>query len=111
VALWGGAAGPFARILGVAAGALGALHCEPRSRGRKRCLGLIARQLLSIAGIVSLSMTTAHADDEGAFLPRLVVSSTIPASGDLNPYGVAFVPQSFPGSMRERGDHGVEPAG
>jgi hypothetical protein len=25
------------------------------------------------------------------------VSSTIPANGDLNPYGVAFVPQDFPG--------------
>jgi hypothetical protein len=26
-----------------------------------------------------------------------VVSSTIPANGDLNPYGVTFVPRSFPG--------------
>jgi hypothetical protein len=30
------------------------------------------------------------------FLPRLVTSSTVPANGDLNPYGVAFVPQGFP---------------
>jgi hypothetical protein len=65
---------------------------------RKRFLTRIAYQVLSIAGIVSLSMAAAYADDgEGPFLPRLVVSSTIPANGDLNPYGVAFVPQNFPG--------------
>src|ERR1700757_1677220 len=28
--------------------------------------------------------------------PHFIVSSTIPANGDLNPYGVAFVPQDFP---------------
>jgi hypothetical protein len=51
-----------------------------------------------IAGIASVPMAAAYADDgEGPFLPRLVVSSTIPANGDLNPYGVAFVPQGFPG--------------
>ena len=33
---------------------------------------------------------------EGAFLPRVVTSSTVPKNGDLNPYGVAFVPQGFP---------------
>ncbi len=65
---------------------------------RKRLLALIAYRMLSIAGIASLAMAAAHADnDERAFLPRLVVSSTIPANGDLNPYGVAFVPQGFPG--------------
>src|SRR5258707_6463175 len=66
---------------------------------RKMFLRLTAYQMLSIAGIASLSMAAAYADDdEGAFLPRLVVSSTIPANGDLNPYGVAFVPQGFPAS-------------
>jgi hypothetical protein len=64
---------------------------------RKKFLALIAYRMLSIAGVASLSMAAAHADnDDGAFLPRLVVSSTIPANGDLNPYGVAFVPQNFP---------------
>jgi hypothetical protein len=29
------------------------------------------------------------------FLPRSVVSSTVPANGDLNPYGVALVPANF----------------
>jgi hypothetical protein len=73
---------------------------KPGSRNmqQKRLHVLVARRILSLAGIVALSMTVAYAgDDEGAFLPRLVVSSTIPANGDLNPYGVAFVPQGFPG--------------
>jgi DNA-binding beta-propeller fold protein YncE len=29
--------------------------------------------------------------------PRIINSSTIPSNGDLNPYGVAFVPEHFPG--------------
>ena len=37
------------------------------------------------------------ADDEGAFLPAPVRPvSTVPANGDQNPYGVAFVPPGFP---------------
>ena len=65
---------------------------------RKGFLTLIAYQMLSIAGIASVPMAVAYAGDgEGPFLPRLVMSSTIPANNDLNPYGVAFVPQNFPG--------------
>jgi hypothetical protein len=30
------------------------------------------------------------------FLPGIIISSTIPGNGDLNPYGVAFVPPGFP---------------
>lgn len=64
---------------------------------RKRCITIIAYGMLSIAGVASLSMDAGYADDgEGAFLPRLVVSSTIPGNGDLNPYGVAFVAPAFP---------------
>jgi hypothetical protein len=37
------------------------------------------------------------------FVPLAVNSSTIPANGDVNPYGVAFVPQNFPGGGRLRG--------
>jgi DNA-binding beta-propeller fold protein YncE len=36
------------------------------------------------------------ADDADAFIPKLVNSSTVPLNGDLNPYGVAFVPEGFP---------------
>jgi hypothetical protein len=64
---------------------------------RRSFLTFIAYRMLSIAGVASLPMAAAFADDgEGAFLPRLIVSSTVPSNGDLNPYGVAFVPQNFP---------------
>src|ERR1700693_3308311 len=60
-------------------------------------LALSPYRMLSMAVIASLSLTAALADDDGeAFLPRLVVSSTVPLKGDLNPYGVAFVPPHFP---------------
>jgi hypothetical protein len=36
------------------------------------------------------------AEAHDAFIPKLVNTSTIPANGDLNPYGVAFVPAGFP---------------
>lgn len=48
----------------------------------------------------------ARADDGfGAFLPRSITSSTIPGNGDLNPYGIVFVPFGFPqGGMIATGD-------
>ncbi len=48
---------------------------------------------------------TAARADGPAFGPKFIVSSTIPANGDLNPYGVAFVPNDFPtGGMIAPGD-------
>jgi DNA-binding beta-propeller fold protein YncE len=38
-----------------------------------------------------------QANAAGAFIPRLINSSTVPSNGDINPYGVAFVPEGFPG--------------
>jgi hypothetical protein len=32
----------------------------------------------------------------GALLPSIQIISTVPSNGDLNPYGVAFVPSGFP---------------
>ena len=43
-----------------------------------------------IAGLTGASLA------EDAFLPAAINSSTIPANGDVNPYGVAFVPHGFP---------------
>src|SRR5215472_10254604 len=45
-------------------------------------------------------------DNSGPFLPaRVRVVSTVPANGDLNPYGVATVPGNFPsGSTVNPGD-------
>ncbi|HEY2159464.1 MAG TPA: hypothetical protein VGH33_27810 [Isosphaeraceae bacterium] len=56
-----------------------------KSRSRRPVLeGLETRALLNASFIENLPGT-----------PQLTVS-TIPASGDLNPYGVAFVPAKFP---------------
>lgn len=38
----------------------------------------------------------ARADAGQGLMPNFIVSSTIPANGDLNPYGVVFVPSDFP---------------
>ncbi len=52
-----------------------------------------------LIGCAWLPLVATDADGAGssAFLPRFHVSSTIPMNGDLNPYGVAFVPPGFPG--------------
>ena len=58
----------------------------------------VAYRTLSAAAIVLLSSMAQATDESGPpFLPKLIVSSTIPLNGDLNPYGVAFVPKGFPG--------------
>ena len=60
----------------------------------------IARAALSAlaAGLGLIATLAASADERDAFIPRLINSSTIPDIGDLNPYGVAFVPENFPSS-------------
>jgi hypothetical protein len=46
-----------------------------------------------------------HAVASNQFLPEYRVSSTVPSNGDLNPYGVAFVPSGFPnGGKLSSGD-------
>ena len=58
-----------------------------------------SRSVLTLLALVTASLIygDASADDGfGAFLPRSITSSTIPGNGDLNPYGVAFVPSGFP---------------
>jgi DNA-binding beta-propeller fold protein YncE len=61
---------------------------------------IVAGVLRHGAVAVGLSLLAAAAGaaalQERPFIPRLVNSSTIPSNGDLNPYGVAFVPEGFP---------------
>jgi hypothetical protein len=58
-------------------------------------LRLLRGSVLTLS--LSLVATLAAAGEEARpFIPKLVNSSTIPANGDLNPYGVAFVPKGFP---------------
>jgi hypothetical protein len=48
-----------------------------------------------LAATVALASSQASAGEQ-PLIPDIVISSTIPANGDLNPYGVAFVPPGFP---------------
>lgn len=41
------------------------------------------------------TLYAADNDDTNGFLPNQMIVSTVPANGDLNPYGVAFVPSGF----------------
>jgi hypothetical protein len=66
-----------------------------------------SRYLLIVAALVlSLPPTVlAQDDDHQPFLPSPVQSvSTVPANGDVNPYGVAFVPPQFPKGTVNPGD-------
>jgi hypothetical protein len=50
-----------------------------------------------LAAVLSLWAPLIHgAASTDTFIPRLVNSTTMPANGDVNPYGVAFVPAGFP---------------
>jgi hypothetical protein len=65
---------------------------------KKDLHGRLVRSLLA----VSLTLVVGHAladgsDSDDPFLTRTTNSSTIPGNGDVNPYGVAFVPDGFPG--------------
>ena len=51
--------------------------------------------LATMIGIAAATAAPAIAAD--AFIPRLLATTTVPANGDENPYGVAFVPEGFPG--------------
>jgi hypothetical protein len=76
-----------------------------RSVGRLalRCHGVLILAALLLALPASLS---AQDGDHQPFLPSPVQSvSTVPANGDVNPYGVAFVPPQFPkGGTAKSGD-------
>lgn len=68
------------------------------------------RMTLAAALMMAFATLTPAADDSNTtvnpFLPNPVVTvSTVPSNGDVNPYGVAFVPPNFPtGGMLEQGD-------
>ncbi len=49
-----------------------------------------------LAACCATTMVPQPAQAHDTFIPKLVNTSTIPGNGDLNPYGVAFVPAGFP---------------
>jgi DNA-binding beta-propeller fold protein YncE len=55
---------------------------------------LVRAVIAASLGLWAALAPASESDD--AFIPRIVNSSTIPSNGDLNPYGVAFVPKGFP---------------
>jgi hypothetical protein len=64
---------------------------------RKTLLVSIALRALLLAGaFAAAGAGAARAGGSLGFAPQFIVSSTIPANGDLNPYGVAIVPPNFP---------------
>lgn len=68
--------------------------------------GLLLKGLLGVTFGLSAAHSLADGFDfDDAFIPRTINSSTIPANGDVNPYGVAFVPVGFaPGGTISAGD-------
>jgi hypothetical protein len=56
------------------------------------CSGAIA------AALVSLSITQATAQTPGIFPLLPPQASTVPSNGDVNPYGIAYVPNNVPAS-------------
>ena len=66
-------------------------------------LSRIATASLLVATVALVSMATSAKAQR--FIPDILISSTVPGNGDLNPYGVAFVPPNFPnGGIIASGD-------
>jgi hypothetical protein len=70
-----------------------------------RARAILAAAATAAVAWVAGTVIAPRADAASPFIPRLVNSSTIPANGDQNPYGVAFVPEGFPsGGLIHAGD-------
>lgn len=71
--------------------------------------GAARRRLIVLLSLGLASVSTGFAQDSEnlgpGFLPSPVqMASTVPPNGDVNPYGVAFVPNGFPGNTLKPGD-------
>jgi hypothetical protein len=57
----------------------------------------LAATALAIPFIATITVRAiAGGFEQQPFLPDIIIPSTIPGNGDLNPYGVAIVPRGFP---------------
>ncbi|WP_232448409.1 hypothetical protein [Burkholderia ubonensis] len=61
-----------------------------------RAMARTLRRAVCGAGLVALSSAFAWADGGAILPPSSVIASTVPTNGDLNPYGIAFVPSGVP---------------
>jgi hypothetical protein len=66
----------------------------------------ITRSLIGATVVLIVLASALLAQVQGpGFLPNPIETvSTVPSNGDVNPYGVAFVPRGFPGGMLNPGD-------
>lgn len=75
-----------------------------RTNRRAAPIATLAISFIAAAASV-LAPPSAIGGEAQPIIPDIIISSTIPANGDLNPYGVAFVPAGFPsGENISRGD-------
>src|SRR5215469_2249011 len=63
--------------------------------GKMFSMPSLVRGSLIMAAVALAPIASAGARAQ-QFIPDIIISSTIPGNGDLNPYGVAFVPRNFP---------------
>ncbi|WP_233464982.1 hypothetical protein [Paraburkholderia madseniana] len=71
--------------------------CQRGVRAKDRTLKHLLLAALYGASLALSAAGSALADELTPLLPpSFVTSTTIPANGDVNPYGVAFVPDGFP---------------
>jgi hypothetical protein len=75
-------------------GANNANEAKGKSMKTKRHSSGHGLELTLAAILMSTAFSASHAEE--AFLPSAINSSTIPQNGDVNPYGVSFVPEGFP---------------
>ncbi|WP_232445715.1 hypothetical protein [Burkholderia ubonensis] len=61
-----------------------------------RAMARTLRRAVCGASLVALSSAFAWADGGTILPPSSVIASTVPTNGDLNPYGIAFVPPGVP---------------
>ena len=75
---------------------------NPRTVKPVLCLSLLG------AAVALFQFQQVKADDglrDARFIPSVIISSAVPANGDGNPYGMAFVPHGFPqGGLLKPGD-------
>src|SRR6516225_10843758 len=78
----------------IRAGLTLAIPCLVLRGGTMSDLARIAAASLVVATVALVPMGASAKAQR--FIPDIIISSTVPGNGDLNPYGVAFVPPNFP---------------
>ena len=78
----------------IRAGLTLAIPCLVLRGGTMSDLARIAAASLLVATVALVPMGASAKAQR--FIPDIIISSTVPGNGDLNPYGVAFVPPNFP---------------